>query len=116
LARIEGLAVTNNFGERFWIIAAGTGSEQSWHRWAMFQISREAVTAGAADTSLFIPPVVAKTIDGDPLEEIELARGEVANMAWAIEQTIPSVAGAGRSGKDEGCSRAKCCASSTAIR
>jgi hypothetical protein len=101
LARIEGLAVTNNFGERFWIIAAGTGSEQNWHRWAMFQISMEGSTAQLADTSLFIPPVVAKTIDGDPLEEIELARDEVANMAWAIERTIPTVTGSGRSGKDE---------------
>lgn len=33
-----------------------------------------------ADTSLFIPPVVAKTMDGDPEEEVELARDEVANM------------------------------------
>ena len=30
-----------------------------------------------------------------------LARDEVANMAWVIERTIPSVTGAGRSGKDE---------------
>lgn len=102
LAHVEGLAVTNTFGERFWITAAGTGIEQNWHRWAMFQINSEGLSERQADTSLFIPPVVAKTMDGDPEEEVELARDEVANMVWAIEKTIPSVAGTGRSGKDEG--------------
>ena len=101
LARIEGMVVTNTFGERFWITAAGTGSQQDWHRWAMFLIHSEEFREGEVDTSLFIPPVVAKTLDGDSLEEVELARDEVANMVWAIERTIPSVAGSGRSGKDE---------------
>lgn len=101
LSRIDGMAVTNNFGERFWIVAAGTGNEDNWHRWAMFQLSAKPPTEGVADTSLFIPPTVAQTLDGDPLEEIELARDEVANMVWAIERTVPSVTGLGRAGKDE---------------
>jgi hypothetical protein len=100
LALVEGLAVTNNFGERFWVIVAGTGAEDNWHRWAMFEISSE-TTGARADTSLLIPPSASNILDGDSLEEIELARDEVANMAWAIERTIPSVAGPGRSGKDE---------------
>lgn len=100
LARVEGLAITNNFGERFWILADGRGPEDNWHRWAMFQLSSE-VTGAAADTSLFVPPATSSTLDGDPLEEVEMARDEVANMVWAIERTIPSLAGPGRSGKDE---------------
>jgi hypothetical protein len=100
LALVEGLAVTNNFGERFWVIAAGTGVEDNWHRWAMFEINSE--TSGAkADTSLLIPPSASNILEGDALEEIEWARDEVANMAWAIERTIPSLTGPGRSGKDE---------------
>jgi hypothetical protein len=100
LARIEGLAVTNNFGERFWITAAGTGAEQNWHRWAMFQVGSEPGTEPAG-ASLFIPPTVSSTIEGSPLEEVELARDEVANMVWAVERTITSVTGAGRAGKEE---------------
>ena len=100
IALVEGLAVTNNFGERFWIVAAGTGAEDNWHRWAMFEINSKDGT-GPADTSLLIPPAAAKTLDGDPLEEIEWARDEVANMVWAIERTVPSVAGPGRAGKDD---------------
>jgi hypothetical protein len=99
LARVEGLAVTNNFGERLWISAAGAGLEDNWHRWSMFEIA--APGTRLADTSLFIPPATSRTLDGDPVEEVEIARDEVANMVWAVERTIPSVTGAGRSGKDE---------------
>jgi hypothetical protein len=101
LAHIDGLAVTNNFGERFWIVAAGTGVQDDWHRWAMFQLSSSVAGDPSTDAGLFVPPVVAGTLDGYPLEEIELARDEVANMVWAIERTVPSVAGPGRLGKDE---------------
>jgi hypothetical protein len=65
----------------------------------MFQISARG--AVEADSSLFIPPATARTLDGEPLEEVELARDEVANMVWAVERTVASVAGPGRSGKDE---------------
>jgi hypothetical protein len=101
LARIEGMAVTNNFGERFWIIAAGTGREDNWHRWAMFQLSSKPATEGAADTSLFIPPTVAQALTAIRWKKIKLARDEVANPVWAIERTVPSVTGLGRAGKDE---------------
>lgn len=100
LARVDGMAVTTSFGERYWILPAGAGSEDDWHRWAMFQLSvRDG--AGAASTALLLPPATVKTLDGPPLEDVELARDEVANMVWAIERTVPSVTGAGVSGKDE---------------
>jgi hypothetical protein len=102
LARVDGMAVTNTFGERYWILPAGTGTEQNWHRWAMFQLhSGTPDTRGVADPSLFIPPAVGNTLDGDPVEDVELARDEVANMVWAIERTVPSVTGAGSPGRDE---------------
>ncbi len=101
LARIEGLAVTNNFGERFWILGAGTGPQDNWHRWAMFQLSSNDTARSLGEPSLFVPPVVSSTIDGRSLEEVELARDEVANMVWAVERTLPSVTGPGRAGKDE---------------
>src|SRR5262249_59325265 len=88
LARVEGLVVTNNFGERFWMVAAGTGIDDNWHRGGMFQMSAENNPKAAADSSLLLPPATAYTLDGEPLEEIELARDEVANMVWAIERTI----------------------------
>lgn len=99
LANVEGLVVTNTFGERTWIAASGAGAQDNWHRWAMFELHARGQTA--ADTSLLIPPATARTLDGDPLEEVELARDEVANMVWAVERTVPSLPGPGRAGKDE---------------
>ena len=39
LVKLEGLAVTNVFGERFWIEAAGKGMDKEWGRWSMFTIN-----------------------------------------------------------------------------
>ena len=102
LAHIDGLAVTNTFGERFWITPAGTGTEQNWHRWSMFQLSTGAPGRTVSPQGgLLIPPAAATVLEGDPFEEVELARDEVANMVWAVERTVPSLTGRGRSGKDE---------------
>lgn len=99
LLRVEGLAVTTNFGERFWITPAGGGTEDNWHRWSMYTLASPG--AEVASTDLLIPPISTRILDGAPLEEVELARDEVANMVWAVERTIPSITGAGRPGKDE---------------
>src|SRR5262249_55751984 len=34
--RLRGIAVTNVFGERTWVEAAGRGAGDDWQRWAMF--------------------------------------------------------------------------------
>ena len=68
----------------------------------MFQLSSNDAARSLGDPSLFVPPVVSSTINGSSLEEVELARDEVANMVWAVERVVPSVTGPGRAGKDEG--------------
>jgi hypothetical protein len=42
-----------------------------------------------ADPSLMMVPSVPKIQEGKPLEEIQLARDEVANMVWGIETRVP---------------------------
>ena len=49
---IRGLAVTNNFGERFWIEAAGRGSDESWQRWNVFSLSIKGEADEPADLTL----------------------------------------------------------------
>jgi hypothetical protein len=99
LANVEGMAVTNTFGERFWIEAAGKGSDQNWHRWSMFTLSVKGSQEVPADTSLFLPPALAKGQEGEPQEEVYFIRDEMANMVWAVETVVPLVSGRGRSGK-----------------
>ena len=46
IATIRGLAVTNVFGERFWIDAADAGRRHDWRRWSMFTINVADAAAG----------------------------------------------------------------------
>jgi hypothetical protein len=98
IAAIRGFVVTNVFGERWWIEAAGSGADASWQRWSMFTIDVHSAAAAAADTSLLLLPTVAKIQEGTPTEDIMLVRDEMANMVWGIETTIPLATGESKRG------------------
>lgn len=100
IATIRGMAVTNVFGERVWIEAAGRGDDDAWQRWAMFNSSIKGEGHEPADTSLVILPAAQKVLDGKPLEEVMLARDEMANMVWGVEKTIALPSGDPKSGSE----------------
>jgi hypothetical protein len=101
LVKIQGLAVSNVFGERFWIEAAGKGVDKDWGRWSMFTINvRNAPARAAADTTLLLLPTLAKAQIGPALEEVLLVRDEVADMAWGVERTVALPTGVGRMGSE----------------
>jgi hypothetical protein len=93
IASIGGLAVTDTFGERLWITAAGSGADSDWQRWSMFTINVQGDPGAPADTSLVLLPTVAKLQESDPTEDVLLIRDEVANMVWGIEKTVPLATG-----------------------
>jgi hypothetical protein len=93
LAAIQGLAVTDVFGQRLWVTPAGTG-DRSWQRWAMYTLG------GDAGTGLLIPPGVPKVATGPAVEQVGLVRDENANLVWGIEQTVPLSTGEGRRGDE----------------
>src|SRR5690606_485871 len=95
---IRGLSVTNVFGEKLWIEAAGKGLDDDWKRWNMFALSRKGEQKEPADNSLLILPTVEKIQQGKPLEEVFFLRDEVANMVWAIEKKIPLPTGSSKQG------------------
>jgi hypothetical protein len=101
VATVEGLAVSNVFGERFWIQPIGSRSEDAWERWSMYASSTKgAVRETPSDTSLLILPTVAKVQEGAPMEEIAFVRDEMANMVWAVERMIPAADGHGKRGAE----------------
>ncbi|WP_280293967.1 hypothetical protein [Nocardia abscessus] len=100
IANIRGLAVTNVFGERTWVEAAGRGPDDDWQRWAMFLVSIQGKGDQSADLSLFVPPVVQQNLDGRPMEEVLFVRDEMANMVWGIERTILLPSGEPRRGRE----------------
>lgn len=89
LSNIRGLAVTNVFGERFWIEASGRGADDDWQRWSLFTLNTIGDDDAPADLSLVLLPTVPKILEGKPLEEVHFVRDEMANMVWGIEGTVP---------------------------
>jgi hypothetical protein len=96
-SEVRGLAVTNVFGERLWIDAAGKAPEHTWQRWSMFTLNHTGPSR-TSDTGLLLLPTVPKVQEGSPLEECVLVRDEMANMVWGVETVVPLPSGVGRSG------------------
>lgn len=102
LAQVQGLAVTNVFGDRLWIQAADQGTGSAWGRWSMFTSNVRNAPAGgsAADTTLLLLPTLASAQAGPTHEEVFLVRDEVANMAWGVETTVSLATGISRPGSE----------------
>lgn len=97
LVDVKGVVVTDVFGVRTFVRPAGRGADDEWQRWSMYNLSR--VDEGArADTRMFLPPAVGKLQESSPIESVLLARDEMANMVWGVEETIPGVMGRGVKG------------------
>lgn len=99
LANVRGIAVSDVFGERVWVEPAGAGDQDDWRHWAMFLLSTRG-GSGARDLTLMLPPVAQQVLEARPLEDVMLARDEMANMVWAVERTIALPSGATRPGRE----------------
>jgi hypothetical protein len=101
ISDVLGLAVSNTFGERIWIEAAGRGAAHGWRGWRMFAMS-PAVAGGITteDNGLLLPPSAVKILEGPPLEEILLARDEMSNLVWGVERVVPLPHGEGKAGAE----------------
>jgi len=98
IASIQGLAVTDVFGQRLWITPAGAGDDEDRQRWTLFTLDTIGAAHVAADTSLFLPPTVPKVANGPAVEQVALIRDENANLVWGIEQTVRVPTGESRRG------------------
>jgi len=100
--RIQGLAVTNVFGERIWIEAAGRGQDEDWQRWNMYTHTVYGDDNVQADMRAILLPTVPKIQESRPLEEVAFIRDEMANMVWGIETRITMVTGESLPGYEAG--------------
>jgi hypothetical protein len=69
---VDGLSVTDSFGDTVSLSPAAAAD------WAMF-------TVGPTNGLLMVPGAVGRTA-GDATEELSLARDELANLAWLVEE------------------------------
>lgn len=94
ISEVEGLTVTNNFGDNFWIEATEKGGS-ALTDWSVFRQTSE-----KTNKKLFLCPSAIKVQEGNPLEEIWFIRDEMANMVWGIEKVVPSSIGTGVPGSE----------------
>jgi hypothetical protein len=97
---IDGLAVTNVFGERFWIEPSASGPEESWRKWGMFNLASR--DGGPTDTSLLLLATAPEAMSSRPVESVDLVRDEISNMVWGIETVVQLQDGASRRGREVG--------------
>lgn len=86
LCRIRALTVTNSFGERLLIPHSSEvdGPQSPWRAFALSQASPQL---------FFLAPALGPGLQGQPLEDVQFLRDEMANLAWAVERVVPSAAG-----------------------
>lgn len=101
LADIKGIIVTDVFGVRTFIRAAGLGQRMEWQKWSMYNL-KSSDGREPANLRLFLPPTVAKIQESDPIEKVTFARDEITNMVWGIEERIPGILGSGNDGYELG--------------
>ncbi|MBG0792355.1 hypothetical protein IYY11_02655 [Methylocystis sp. H62] len=89
VATLTGCAVSNTFGERFWITPAAQGRDDDPRRFTLFTSSVIGDARLPADTSLLLLPTAPAVTEGPLLEEVVFLRDETANMVWAVEKTVP---------------------------
>ncbi|HSA99006.1 MAG TPA: hypothetical protein VLE49_00035, partial [Anaerolineales bacterium] len=99
LCEIKGIVVTDVFGQHVLIRPAGQGPERDWQRWALFH-HHDKANAAFARNMFYLLPTLMKPLEGEPLEQVNFLRDEMANMVWAVENIVPSQAGTGRDGKE----------------
>lgn len=93
ITEIEALSVQDSFGINTVISAAGAGASNGWQNWSMFTMNQKNSQAHQADAQLFVPPVNANYLKSDVLEKVVFTKDEMANLIWAVEETLKTDSG-----------------------
>lgn len=93
VSRVDSLVVEDSFGWSLNIDSteAVDGAGSPWH---VFKPSADARGAAAEPLpELLLPATTAGRIDGEPVEDVLLARDDVAALAWGVERVVQGVGG-----------------------
>jgi hypothetical protein len=84
--RVQGILVTDVFGDQTIVRASDRGRDQDWQRWSMFRIDGD----DASGPGLLLAPTLTATVAAPVMEEVHFLRDEMANMVWAVERRVMS--------------------------
>ncbi|MEJ2155537.1 MAG: hypothetical protein P8X96_09395 [Desulfobacteraceae bacterium] len=97
IAQITELTVTDVFGQQTVIPHVHARKRDEF--WGFFQLHDRSFDTGRQNDSwLLLAPVVSHPMEGKPIEKAVFIRDEMANMVWAVENTIPDRLGNGMDG------------------
>jgi hypothetical protein len=93
LYQTRSLVITDTFGIRT-LIKPNSESGLPHSLWRMFQLSytRGSGFTVPASNLFFLPPSLLKSLESRPIEEVLFLRDEMANLAWAVERLVESLA------------------------
>lgn len=89
LYKVRKLTVRDTFGRVTQVQPVANAADSDWRLHGLVNANNGTVDG----QTLFIPPPLSDTLEGDPLEEVALARDEMANLVWAIEKRVQGTSG-----------------------
>jgi hypothetical protein len=90
LYQVAQFEITDSFGIT---ATAAPIANPSGTRWTLYELTADATLRGKVAHAMLLPDSVVDVQEGVVLEETLLARDEMANLAWAIEQRVQGVSG-----------------------
>ena len=98
VCQVESLIVTDVFGRRYAIQAAGAGQltetdgrpliDNDANRWSLFTQTHAAHTDPATAPALYVPAAALAPLVSRPIEQVSFRREEATNLVWAVESII----------------------------
>lgn len=95
LCSVQGIVVTDVFGQKSYVSPVRMTSETNWQQFAMFHVANQDERL-ASTQAFYLPPVTGAMQESEPLERIYFMRDEMANLVWAIEDIVPAQTGGGK--------------------
>ncbi len=91
---IDSIHVYDSFGVRV-VVKGWAGKDdgpaatfgQQWQMFSTAPVNQESPAEASAGELLF-PPVLSRTLEGAPIEEVSFLRDEMANMLWGVETRL----------------------------
>jgi hypothetical protein len=87
------LVITDTFGAQT-LLSPNTGQQWSMYQLAM-QTGDDDIPEVSISNRLYLPGTLVRPFEGPVLEEVMLARDEMANLAWAVERRLENALGVG---------------------
>lgn len=90
LCAVRQLSVVDTFGETTVVPAASTIGSSGW---SMYDLTAASDAASRVQHLMVLPTTLGNSQQGEPIEEVNWFRDEMANVVWAVEHRVAAALG-----------------------